>query len=237
MTKLFQYHPELLENYPDITGGVILANDISNGPAPAGLLRAYQQEQAAVLQRIGDMPLSEIESLGAWRRAFRAFGVKPTQYRSAAEALLRRLTKKGDIPSINTLVDLANMVSIRYALPVAAFDNRSIQGPVTVHYADGSEWFLPLGQSEPEHPVPGEVIFSDETRKVIARRWCWRQSDDSAAREDTTSALFTVEAQHPSGREPVEKATGDLLELLEVYAGGSVRSAVLDRDHPYFMVS
>ena len=39
--------------------------------------------------------------------------------RSAAEALLRRLTKQGSIPSINTLVDIGNLVSIRYALPVA----------------------------------------------------------------------------------------------------------------------
>jgi DNA/RNA-binding domain of Phe-tRNA-synthetase-like protein len=60
---------------------------------------AYRAEQQAVIARIGSRPLSEIESLAAWRSAFRAFGVEPTQYRSAAEALLRRLTKKGDIPA------------------------------------------------------------------------------------------------------------------------------------------
>ena len=47
--------------------------------------------------------------------AIRGFGVDPTQYRSAAEALLRRLSKSGEIPSINALVDLGNLVSIRYA--------------------------------------------------------------------------------------------------------------------------
>jgi DNA/RNA-binding domain of Phe-tRNA-synthetase-like protein len=125
--------------------------------------------------------LSQIPALAAWRSAFRGFDVDPTQYRSASESLLRRLPKKGDIPSINLLVDLGNLVSIRYALPVAVFDTRALQGAVSVHFANGSERYTTLGQSEVDHPEPGEVVFSDETGLVIARRWCWRQSDQSAA--------------------------------------------------------
>src|SRR5690348_15120480 len=102
---IFQYHSDILARYPQIVGGVILARDVTNGPTPAPLLALYQAEQQQVLQRIGSAPLSQIETLAAWRRALRGFGVDPTQYRSASEALLRRLTKKGDIPSINLLVD------------------------------------------------------------------------------------------------------------------------------------
>ena len=49
------------------------------GPTPEGLLQTYTEEQTAVLEKIGDTPLSEIESLNAWRRAFRAFGANPTK--------------------------------------------------------------------------------------------------------------------------------------------------------------
>src|SRR5688500_18850975 len=108
----FRYHPDILAHYPAVVGGVILAQGMTNGPTPESLLTAYQAEQQATLRRVGDTPLSQIESLAAWRRAFGSFGVAPTQYRSAAEALLRRLTKQGDIPSINLLVDLGNLVSI-----------------------------------------------------------------------------------------------------------------------------
>jgi DNA/RNA-binding domain of Phe-tRNA-synthetase-like protein len=234
MPTIFQYHPDILNRYPNVVGGVILAEDLVATSTPTDLLKAYEEEQQAVLDRIGDTPLSEIESLSAWRRAFRAFGANPTKYRSAAEALLRRLTKKGNIPSINIMVDLANMVSIRHALPVAAFNTKSIQGPVTVHFSDGSEWFTPLGRGDREHPSPGEVIFSDETKMVVARRWCWRQSDESAARPETTRALITVESQHPSGKSAVENALHDLLELLDTYTGGSFQSAVLDASQPAF---
>jgi DNA/RNA-binding domain of Phe-tRNA-synthetase-like protein len=225
----FQYDSEILSRFPNIVGGVILASGMQNGPTPDGLLEAFRAEQKAVLKRIGDTPLSELPSLAAWRRAFSQFGVKPTQYRSACEALLRRLTKQGDIPSINTLVDIGNLVSIRYALPVAMVDTRAIQGTVTVHFADGSERYTELGADGIMHPEPGEVIFSDETKMVVARRWCWRQSAESAAQEDTTNAIITFEAQHEGGHQTVEQAGADLLALLKEYAGGGYRLAVLDK--------
>src|SRR6266568_4993082 len=193
---VFQYDPAILARFLTVVGGVILAQNMTNGQTPDRLQTMYQAEQQATLQRIGATPLSQIPSLSAWRSAFRGFDVDPTQYRSAAEALLRRLTKKGDIPSINLLVDLGNLVSIRYALPVAVVDTRAIQGGILVHFADGHERWTNLGENEEGHPEPGEVIFSDDTKLVIARRWCWRQSEQSAARPDTTSAIITVEAHH-----------------------------------------
>ena len=228
MTKTFQYHPDIVARYPDLVGGVILADGLQSGPAPDGLREAYMAEQQTVLERIGETPLSQLKSLSAWRRAFRAFGVNPTQYRSAAEALLRRLTKKGDIPSINLLVDLGNLVSIRYGVPVAVLDMAHITGPITVRFAEGSECFTPLGQSEAEHPEPGEVIFTDETDRVVARRWCWRQSDESAARESTTDVIITVEAHHAGAQTDIENALSDLTQLLTQYAGGESTSGVLD---------
>lgn len=228
----FQYHSSILDRFPTITGGVILAKQVSNSSTPESLQIAYHDEQQAVLQRIGTTPLSQIESLAAWRNAFRRFGLDPTQYRSAAEALLRRLTKKGDIPNVNMLVDIGNLVSIRYALPVAVFDTRELRGPVTVRFSDGSERYTPLGEAGITHPEPGDVIFSDETGLVIARRWCWRQSEESAARNDTTNTIITIEAHHAAGHAGIEAALRDLLELLHQYSGGEFISGVLDKNNP-----
>lgn len=228
----FQYHPDILARYPALVGGVILARGMKNGPAPDSLQALFQAEQQAALSRLGNTPLSQVESLAAWRSAMRGFGIDPTQYRSAAEALLRRLTKKGDIPSINMLVDIGNLVSIRYALPVAVFDTRSLQGAVTVHFAAGSERYTTLGEAEVDHPAPGEVVFSDETGLVIARRWCWRQSDQSAAQADTTDAIITVEAHHAAASTAIEAALKDLLALLHEYAGGDYSMGVLNAGNP-----
>ena len=219
----FKYHPDILSQFPQVVGGIILARGLRNGSTPESLKSEYISEQKDMLSRIADTPLSELESLAAWRSVFRSFGVNPTKYRSAVEALLRRLTKKGDIPSINILVDACNLVSIRHQLPVAAFDAREITGPITVRFSDGTERFTPLGVSEPESPDPGEVIFADEMDLVVARRWCWRQSAESAASVGTTNVIFTIESQHPDGRMDVEAALTDLDGLIQEYAGGGER--------------
>lgn len=157
---LFRYDQEIADRFPGIFGGVLHAEGVRNGPSPPELAEAFAAEQRAVLERLGDTPLSEVPSLAAWRRAFRAFGVDPTAYRSAAEALLRRLTKQGSIASINTLVDIGNLVSIRYGLPVAMFDLASISGGLTVRLATGDESFTDLGSGATERRSPARSSSS-----------------------------------------------------------------------------
>lgn len=225
----FEYDPALLVRFPRTVGGIILGHGLRNGSTPPALLQRYIQEQQAVVQRLGDTPLSQLPAISAWRGVFSGFGVEPTKYRSAPESLLRRLTKKGDIPSINLLVDLGNLISIRYALPVAIIDTRQIAGSLKVKSAAGTERFTVLKETGDavENPEPGEVIFADENDLVFARRWCWRQSETSAAQPDTTNVIITTEAQHAGGRADIEAAVADLLALLKEYAGGSYTTGIL----------
>ena len=213
----FRYSSEILDTFPATCGGVVHATGLANTDTPPDLFAAYQAEQHLVRDRLGDAPLSAIPSLAAWRRTFSVFGVKPTQYRNAAEALLRRLTKQGDIPSINLLVDLANLVSLRYHLPVAVFDQQRVTGTTTVRFAEGNEHFTDLGSEGLSNPQPGEVVFVDDAGLVSARRWCWRQSDQSAARAGTVDVLITVEGQHPQAELDVTRATEDLEQLLSTH--------------------
>ncbi len=111
--------------------------------------------------------------------------------------------------------------------PVAAFDLRGVHGTLTVRFATGREQFTPLGEAAVEHSEPREVIFVDEAGLVVARRWCWRQSEESASRENKNAALFTIEAQHAGGRAVVAQALADLRGLLEQYAGGVYESEMV----------
>jgi DNA/RNA-binding domain of Phe-tRNA-synthetase-like protein len=220
INPFFRYDSEILEIFPALSGGALHGNNLNNRDYPYLLQELFHKEQQGVLELIGNIHLSEIDSLAGWRTAFRMFGVDPTQYRSAAEALLRRLTKKGEIPSINAIVDCCNLVSIRYALPVAAFDLAKINAPITVRLASGSEIFISLYETELEHPESGEVVFTDNTGVVVARRWCWRQSNESVVGEETRDALFTIEAHHSNGKVNVDQAIVDLKSLLYEYCGG-----------------
>ena len=227
----FQYHPEILHHFPNTNAAIIIADGVRNSTSSPRLKEKYVGEQQIVIEKIGTNPLSEIDTLAAWRNTFRQFGVNPTKYRSAPEALLRRLTKKGDIPSINSVVDVCNLVSIRYAIPVAAFDLRSINTPLTVRFSSGDEPFIPLGSDQVETPDDGEVIFVDEAGVVSARRWCWRQTNGSAAKKNSEHIVFTIEAQHSGGRLDVERAANDLLRFISEFCGGKQEHSYLNQDN------
>ncbi len=232
----FQYRPEILQTFPNIQAGVIFGQGMENGPSSELLQNEYLAEQEIVKNKIGETPLNELPSLAAWRAAFRQFGINPTKYRSASEALLRRLTKKGDIPSINSLVDIGNLISIRHAIPVAIFDTSKLNSGITVHFSSGKESFTPLFETESQNPEVGEVVFTDKTNMVVARRWCWRQSDESAARPETSSAIICTEAHHESAMDDVIKARDDLLSLLEKHVGGEFITGLVNSDTPNFEI-
>lgn len=233
--NVFIYEDSLLNRFPSIHGGVVAASGLANAASPGELLDEFSTEQQQAVLRFSGS-LSDVESIAAWRRAFREFGVKPTKYRNAAESLLRRLTKQGELPTINLLVDIGNLVSIRYALPVAVMSQTSVAGLTTVRFANGDESFDDLGSSDAVNPEPGEVIFVDNNGSVSARRWCWRQSAHSAANIETTDALFVVEAQHESGLGAVEAATNDLCDLLGRYQPQAVtRHGFVSVDNPHFV--
>ena len=63
-----------------------------------------------------------VAEVSAWRRAYAQSGVKPDQYRSAAEALLRASGREGDLPRLHPLIDLCNAVVARPRAPVAVLD-------------------------------------------------------------------------------------------------------------------
>ena len=160
---------------------------------------------------------------------------EPTRYRRAAEALLRGLTKHGEVPSVSLLVDLGNLVSLRYQLPVAVFDLAQPTGGIAVRFAEGTEEFTDLGADTVEHPEPEEVIFVDEAAVVLARRWCWRQSAQSATGPNTGEILITVEGHHETAADDVAAAVADLEQLLGEHAAPSTHEhAVVDARSPSF---
>jgi DNA/RNA-binding domain of Phe-tRNA-synthetase-like protein len=62
------------------------------------------------------------------------------------------------------------------------------------------------------------VVFVDEAGLVSARRWCWRQSAESASGETTTEVLVTVEGHHDGAAADVEGALTDLRSLVDRHA-------------------
>ena len=65
-----------------------------------------------------------------------------------------------------------------------------------------------------EHPDPGEVVWCDDAG-VTCRRWNWRQARRTQLREDTTTALFILDALGPVTDEALSAAADDLVAHLD----------------------
>ena len=128
---MFAYDDAITERYSTIRAGVIHATGLSNGPSPPELPDEYRAKQRAASERLEATAIADLPQVAAWRRVFSEFGTRPTRCRNTAEALLRRLFQRGDIPTVNALVDIGNLVSLRHAMPVAVFDRANITGTTT----------------------------------------------------------------------------------------------------------
>jgi DNA/RNA-binding domain of Phe-tRNA-synthetase-like protein len=226
----FQHAGEIWRDFPELVPGVLLAGAISPD-VPAG--SSIARFTALARSRLAEAPESEFPEIQAWRRAFARMGLKPTQYRCAAESLLRRFRKEGALPRLHPLVDLCNAVSLAFAIPVAVFDVSKITGALEVRYAAGDEDYLTFS-GEVEHPGAHEVIFRDAAGQAHARRWSNRQSGLSAVKNPTTAALIVAEAMHGSAPADMPGLTTALAAEVETLWGRPPAVAVLSQSSPGF---
>lgn len=225
----FSYSPDMQTNFPQRATAVIALRAFDAGTDVTPAIAAFQREAAARLIGATEADFPEIK---AWRAAYTTMGLKPTKYRCAAEALLRRFRKEGSLPAIHPLIDLCNAASLAFATPVAVFDLDRISGDLTVRAAEGDETYLAFS-GEAEQPEAGEVIFADDAGQAHARRWANRQSRLSAVSPATRRALIVAEALHDGAAHDLRQLADALTAALPVLATVT-QNSVLDRTDTIF---
>jgi DNA/RNA-binding domain of Phe-tRNA-synthetase-like protein len=224
----FQHSASVWRDFPALVPGVLYTKGIT------GDVTADTDRLTAIAKaRLADGPEGELPEIQAWRRAFAKMGLKPTQYRCAAESLLRRFRKEGSLPRLHPLVDLCNAVSLAFAVPVAVFDAAQVAWPLEVRYAAGDEEYLTFG-GDTEHPAVGEVIFADQAGQAHARRWTNRQSGLSAVRHSTAAVLIVAEALHDKAADDVHELTATLAAELTAAWSVTPQTAILTAAEPRF---
>lgn len=226
----FGHVPEIRWDFPELATGCLFVTGIT---ADADVARAVERFCATADERLAAGPESDWPAIKAWRRAFARMGMKPTQYRCAAESLARRYRKERALPSLHPLVDLCNAVSLAFAVPIAVLDADRVAWPLRVRYAAGDERYLSFG-GETETPYAGEVVFADAAGHAHARRWTHRQSAASTVRPETASALIVAEAMHETGHADVARLVDTLAAELTDMWRPPAATALLTSGAPEF---
>lgn len=223
--------PGVFTTHPEYVRGVVIAEGVKNGPTPPTLTQLLRMAEDSVHDGLDAEQVAAHPRIASWREAFRSFGAKPSEYRSSVEAMVRRVLRGGELPSITSLVDIGNVVSLRNLVPAGGHSIDDIQTDMVLRPATGQERFTPFGSEEEESPEPGEIIFA-EGDIVLTRRWTWRQATHTALGEGTRSLEVNIDGLPPVTASEIEKACRETMELIEEFCGGTSHHALLTREHP-----
>ncbi|WP_310529938.1 phenylalanine--tRNA ligase beta subunit-related protein [Nocardioides sp.] len=205
--------PAVFDLRPDYRALLVAVDDIT----PAAL----DARSEALVRRAGDVarelldsrPVEQLPHVAAWREAYRAFGAKPQRTRNSLEALMSRAA--GGLPRVNAITDIYNAISVIHQVPLGGEDRDRYTGAPRLVRSHADEPFdtVAEGRDVTEHPAAGEVVWCDDAG-VTCRRWNWRQARRTLLHEDTSKALFILDALDPMTTLALEAAAEDLLHHL-----------------------
>lgn len=227
---------DIFQRFPGYVRGVVIAHEVTNRPSPDELVQMLRGAEDSARGRMDLDHLADHPRIRPWREAYRSFGAKPGEFRSSIEALARRVLRNDPLPSINALVDIGNVVSLRYLLPVGGHAIDVLTGDISLRVATGQEEFVPFGSDQVEHPLPGEIVFV-EGNTVLTRRWTWRQANHTLTRMETRAIEFNVDGLPPVSPSEVEEACRAITDLVERFCGGRTRFDLLTEGNPRIELS
>ena len=227
----FIIEDKLFDVLPDLYFGVVVAKGINNSMLEDGLLSDFVAAQKNVEERFAKADLKNDPSIMPYREAFQTLGINPNKFRCSIEALVKRIAKGGRIPTINTMVDLVNTISINNVLPMGCHDIDAFDSDIWVRYAREGDVFVPFGSEEEESPDEGEVVYASGNR-IKTRRWIWRQSEIGKAVEGTKNFFMPIDGFKSQNGEAVVKAANELAKTIVDTFGVEAKVAFLDRENP-----
>jgi DNA/RNA-binding domain of Phe-tRNA-synthetase-like protein len=94
------------------------------------------------------------------RQLYKSFRLDPTKHRPSSEALWRRLRDRGDFPAVNPLVDLTNLLSLKFQVCFGLYDLDRVHGPVLITLGDASDQYQ--GIRKETLSFDGKIVLRDD---------------------------------------------------------------------------
>jgi DNA/RNA-binding domain of Phe-tRNA-synthetase-like protein len=141
--------------------------------------------QTHTLDDLGKDPRVE-----SFRRLYWLFRMDPTKIRPSSEALARRVLSGSDMPTINTVVDCNNAMSLKHFLPIGIYDADRIEGVLRVRLAESGEPITKIG-GRIEVLREKELVVSDE-KQIIGLGYASSDSDTTKVSEVTRKISILV---------------------------------------------
>lgn len=185
-----------------------------NNYAGMELLQKYLNDASDTIS-----PTDEIQNMSSLmdtREAIKVFGINPSKYRGSAEALIRRVQKEGRLKSINPVVDINNIISIKYKIPVGSYNESAITGNPMLDIGQAGEVYDSLKKEN--FSVTNMLILRDSTSPFGSIH-----ADSLRTMIDNSSDVFTVLFSFSEDERLLIEAMEEYLSLLNGFCNISVK--------------
>ncbi len=228
--------PEVFNGWPSYRRIVVLVREVDNAETDPALESLLREAEAAARQDPDLENHKEYPRIASWRGVFEKMGLNPNKFPPSIANLVKRTRSGKDLPFVNRLVAIFNIVSLKYRIPCGGDDLSGVTGDVMLMPASGDEAYEPLGNPEAlEHPAPGEIILADTGRKtVFCRGWCWKNGDPSKITRESRLVAINLDAQPPVDLETLTQAAEELAALVKAHCGGTAETHLLEPGNPAF---
>lgn len=233
----YMVEPKIFELFPDFRRGVIVAAGIDNNDSGAQVAAQLGQTISAIGARL---PASGDERITVWNSAYEKFSVNPKKFTPSICFLVEQLRRGKPPRSVNKIVDLFNIISLKWLVPCGGDDLDKLQGgDLCLGIANGDENFAPLFKPEAiESPDAGEVIYyTPQTKRVMCRRWTWRNADFSKLSEQTKRVAINIDMMMPPFKlSDLQDAMMELAELVQKFCGGKLQTHIFSPETPELQI-
>lgn len=152
-------------------------------------------------------------------------GVKRRKNIPASENLIRLLVKHQGMSYINLAVDIYNLISLESRLALGAHNMDKVDGNVTLRFTDGTERFVPIGQSEPIPVRPHEYSYCDDANEVLCRLEI-RQVEKTKVDEAAKNVFYIVQGNEAVDDSLLKETAQKIIDTTAKYCGGSGRIVI-----------
>lgn len=149
------------QKIPGLKLGLLKAKNVKIRKKSSLVDEQYTQIEKFVKNKFAENPPSSDIVVSAVRRMYRKIGWEPTKYRPSSEAMIRRFLKDKGLYRINNFVDLGNVASTKFHLPMGLYDLDKIEGGVVVDVGVEHESYQ--GISKELIHATGKLILRDDT--------------------------------------------------------------------------
>lgn len=226
----FKIDKKMLDTNGGLYTGIVIVEGVDNKSKKEGINECLSNEISKTSEALENASVKDLNEIELYRNAFKSFNINPSKYPCSIEAILGRIAKKGEIPSINPIVDLANYISLKYKVPVGVHDINTLNADLVVRLSTDEDCENDENNIGSDELKPGEPIYVSGT-SVRTRRWMWRQMPAGRVDENSTSFIIPIDG-FVENKDVIDSAVKELSELINAYFGVEAHTDFVTSENP-----